>query len=289
MSFSLKRFRRYPAKELATNTGIVGSIMAKLYSAVDVRGSLSNIIADPWTAIRCVVRLPCIYSVGSPPKVSVIIATRNNEKTIECAIKSLVNQDYRNIEMIIVDDASDDGSLQIIRSFAKTDERIKILTNKQRLGIGESRNTGLRVATGKYITFQDGDDYSLPSRISCQVQAFRNETIKLCLCNYVRINDSGEVLELNDRRVMKCIISMMFPREDIIDAVGYFRRTSIGEDSEYYERIKRKFGKSSEKVIFRTLYKAKFNENSSFFSNTVVTQLTSNKIKFEPTNKAVRH
>jgi glycosyltransferase involved in cell wall biosynthesis len=225
--------------------------------------------------------------IAKKEKVSIVVATRNNELTIERSINSLTKQHYKNIEILIIDDASDDNSLQILNSLQKNDSRITVISNTHQLGTGASRNKGLELATGEYITFQDGDDYSLPARISKQVHAFRNKDVKITLCNYVRINNKDQVIELNDRRVMKCIISMMFRRLEVLTNVGYFPDKSIGEDSDYYQMIKSKFGGNFEKVIFRTLYRAEFRIDSSFFSNTIVTKISNKRFFFEPVNDYV--
>jgi glycosyltransferase involved in cell wall biosynthesis len=201
------------------------------------------------------------------PLVSVIVATRNNAATLERSILSVLDQTYRSLEVIVVDDASDDESVLLLRNMANRDSRIRLIENSRRLGTGESRNVAMRLATGKYVTFHDGDDFSEPDRIALQVEALEGSSDKtLCLCNYVRVNSVGASLEVNERRVMKCIISMMFERQTVLDKVGFFLDRSVSEDADYYERIKFAFGKNSEVVLFRLLYRALYRRNSSFFS-----------------------
>jgi glycosyltransferase involved in cell wall biosynthesis len=90
--------------------------------------------------------------------VSIIIPVYNVEKYIGRTIKSLQNQDYNNIEIIVVDDGSPDKSPEIIDSIAQNDCRIKVI-HKENGGVSSARNAGLNIAQGDYVTFVDGDDW----------------------------------------------------------------------------------------------------------------------------------
>jgi len=103
------------------------------------------------------------------PLVSVIIPAYNADKYLGEAIDSILSQTYKNIEVIIIDDASTDGTLKIIREYQLKDERIRLYSNKKNVGIGANRARGIELAKGKYICWQDADDVSLLDRISNQV------------------------------------------------------------------------------------------------------------------------
>ena len=100
------------------------------------------------------------------PKVSVIVPVYNAEKYLERCISSLQNQTLKEIEIILVDDASTDSSGQICNQKASEDGRIKVI-HKINEGAGMARNTALKVATGKYIGFVDSDDYVDREMFSC--------------------------------------------------------------------------------------------------------------------------
>lgn len=93
------------------------------------------------------------------PLVSIIIPIYNVEKYIKACLDSVVNQTMRDVEIICVDDCGTDGSMDIARSYAKQDDRIKIIYNSENLKQGGARNRGLSIATGEYIYFIDADDY----------------------------------------------------------------------------------------------------------------------------------
>ena len=90
--------------------------------------------------------------------VSVVVPIFNTEKYLERAVGSLLNQTYRNIEIILVDDGSNDNSGKICDELQLKDKRIKVI-HKKNAGVSEARNSGIKVASGEYITFVDSDDY----------------------------------------------------------------------------------------------------------------------------------
>jgi len=93
------------------------------------------------------------------PLVSIVVPFYNVEKYIGQCLDSIINQTYRNIEIICVDDCGQDNSIQIVKEYAKKDKRIKIVRHKNNKGLGGARNTGLENAKGKYIFFIDSDDW----------------------------------------------------------------------------------------------------------------------------------
>lgn len=284
-SWSVRRLQRFPAREIANNLGSFGAVATKLYRAIDRNGHLSDFIADPRSATLNLmprrIMIPLLRR-SAGPLVSVIVATRNNAETITASLHSLLLQTHAHIEVIVVDDASDDKSCDLIRELVKEDSRVKLICNNRQRGTGYSRNLGLVAARGDYVTFQDGDDVSLPTRIAAQLGVFSKFQGKiLSVCNYVRVDREGRSLELNDRRVMKCIISMMFPREIVLKRVGFFMDGTVSEDADYYERIKIAFGAKSEVLVFRTLYRALFRKNSSFFDQMKIETVEKGRVLYE--------
>ena len=91
-------------------------------------------------------------------KISVVVPVYNVEDYIENNIKSLLNQTYKNFEIIYIDDGSTDNSLNILNMFKKIDSRIKVI-HQQNSGVSHSRNVGIEYSNGEYITFIDADDF----------------------------------------------------------------------------------------------------------------------------------
>ena len=95
--------------------------------------------------------------MSAGPLISVIIPVYNLADSIESTIKSVINQSYRNLQIIIVNDGSSDGSSEICRAFMKTDHRITVI-DKVNEGLSFARKTGISLATGEYIHHLDGGD-----------------------------------------------------------------------------------------------------------------------------------
>ena len=89
--------------------------------------------------------------------ISVIVPVYNVEKYVEKCVESIINQTYKNIEIILVDDGSTDNSGKIIDNISLKDNRIKVI-HKENGGLSDARNAGLDICNGKYIGFVDSDD-----------------------------------------------------------------------------------------------------------------------------------
>ena len=106
------------------------------------------------------------------PKVSVILPTYNRKTLIGKSVQSILDQTYSDFELIIIDDASTDGTWDIINEFS--DPRIICLKHVENRGGSAARNTGIDAAKGKYIAFQDSDDIWLPEKLAKQMSVFKN-------------------------------------------------------------------------------------------------------------------
>ena len=116
--------------------------------------------------------------------ISIILPTYNNEKTIFYSIQSILNQSYRNFELIIVNDFSTDKTKQIIRSF--NDSRIIYLENEKNIGSTNSVLRGIEKSEGDYIARMDGDDIAIPERLKIQLDYLKeNPHIDLVASNII--------------------------------------------------------------------------------------------------------
>ena len=126
-------------------------------------------------------------------KVSVIIPIYNVEDYLPKCLESVINQTYKNLEIICVDDCSPDNSSQILKEYENKDKRIKIVNRKQNGGLSAARNSGMDVATGEYIYFLDSDDWIDLDYIEKMVQAMEESEAEIVLNTNV-ISHKGEVL-----------------------------------------------------------------------------------------------
>lgn len=97
--------------------------------------------------------------MGMEKLLSIIVPAYNGEKYLEKCITSIIDQSYKNLEIILIDDKSPDLSGEICEKFAMKDDRIKVFHNKENMGIYGTRNKGISIASGDYVTFVDDDDY----------------------------------------------------------------------------------------------------------------------------------
>ncbi len=141
------------------------------------------------------------------PKVSVIVLTYNQVEFVEIAIQSVLEQDYPNIELVVSDDASTDGSREKIVAFKDaTDRGFIALTGEQNVGITANNNRALAACTGTYVAFLGGDDVMLPGKIRKQVEWLEMDSSRT-LCYHdldVFDSDSDKTLYLwSDRYSMR--------------------------------------------------------------------------------------
>lgn len=131
--------------------------------------------------------------MSSSPLVSIIMPCLNCELYISEAILSVINQSYKNIELIIVDDGSTDGTIGIIESFTRIDPRVRFFRNNEaNHGVSIARNIGISESSGKFICFLDSDDYLLPESIMTRVDSFKNSDVKLIYGPYLRLLPNGK-------------------------------------------------------------------------------------------------
>ncbi len=106
-----------------------------------------------------------VTQVSGAIKVSVVLSVYNEAKTIEKAMRSVLQQSFRNIELIVVDDASTDNTLEVVRTIAAVDGRVKIIRHEENLGLSATRRSGWEMAIGDYVQFMDGSDTLNPLAI----------------------------------------------------------------------------------------------------------------------------
>ena len=122
--------------------------------------------------------------------VSIVVPIYNVEKYLDKCIKSIIEQTYSKIEIILVDDGSPDQCGQICDEYAKKDERIKVL-HKKNGGLSDARNAGVRLATGKYLIFVDSDDYVARDLVEKTVSLAEENQCDIVLYDYYYVESDG--------------------------------------------------------------------------------------------------
>ncbi len=127
--------------------------------------------------------------------VSIITPSYNSEKFISETIQSVQNQTYKNWEMLIVDDFSQDKTVEIIKNFSKNDNRISQIALSENLGTGNARNIALKAAKGRYIAFLDSDDLWKPNKLEKQLDFLVKNKLPFTFSFYECINEEGKSLK----------------------------------------------------------------------------------------------
>lgn len=201
--------------------------------------------------------------------ISIVTPTHNCEKYISKTIESILNQTYKDFELIIIDDFSSDGTLQIINSYK--DPRIKIIKNKKNMGAAYCRNKGIELSNGDYIAFLDGDDIWDPLKLEKQLKFMINNNYGFSCTNYYVMNDNIVTKKvISPRR----ITHKKFLRTDYIGCLTVMYKKSIFPDLKIDESIMKRndyalWLKLSEKADCYCLseYLATYNKHSDSISS----------------------
>lgn len=190
--------------------------------------------------------------------ISIIVPVYNAEKYLSRCIESILNQTYKNIQLIIINDGSTDKSLEIIEKYAANDNRI-VLVDKENTGVSDSRNRGLDIATGEYIGFVDADDYVESEMYEILYQEILSDEADICCCGYQqKFADYRYDIAIDEKLVLngtEAIISQ-YLRQDIRNGIfdgnwnKLFKKKCI--ENIRYENIKH-----GEDILFQ--YKAFLN------------------------------
>jgi len=198
----------------------------------------------------------------SNPLVSVVMAVYNGEHYLKPTVESTLNQTFKNFEFVIVNDASNDRTKEIIHSF--NDPRIKLYNNEKNIGQTKSLNAGLNVAKGKYIARIDAGDVSMPNRLQKQVAFIeKNKDITVLGTSAFRYDESGQIIDVVHMprspkgRLQRIFfasplvhISVLMKR-DIIESIGgYNEEYDVLADYELWSNLTKKgYGLSNLKEI----------------------------------------
>lgn len=106
-----------------------------------------------------------------PPAVSVVLPVRNRATLVEAAARTVLNQTWRDLELVVVDGGSTDGTVGVLRRLAASDRRVRLVLQEQADGVAAARNAGAAVARGRWLAFQDSDDAWHPEKLERQMAA----------------------------------------------------------------------------------------------------------------------
>lgn len=176
----------------------------------------------------------------------------NAQKYVGLATESILSQTHKRYEFIIVDDASTDSTLKILKDYRKKDKRIILIRNKKNLGVTKSLNKAIKLVKGKYIVRMDADDWAYPNRFQLQVDLMEHHPDVMVSGSYIEVCDEDLKIKysrkyhLSDESIRKHIFRyspFAHPatiwRADALKKERYDERIEISQDYELYFRIGR--------------------------------------------------
>ena len=196
------------------------------------------------------------------PTISVLLPVYNGQTHLKQAIDSILNQSYQDFELIIVNDGSTDGTLDLIRSYS--DKRI-VLINQKNIGLSGALNRAIKESRGRYLARQDHDDVSLPMRFEEQLRLMEAKSLDFCGCNILMIDEAGNPMQRVDMPntpdlitiTMACTVpfahgSVMMRKAFVAQHSLRYQEWSSAEDYELWSeayRLGAQFG-NVDKVLF---------------------------------------
>lgn len=191
-------------------------------------------------------------------KISIIIPAYNAEKTISKCLDSIINQTYKNLEIIVINDGSTDSTSKIISEYASKDKRIKFIDNKNH-GVSYTRNIGISISTGEYINFVDADDYldidcfekivphlkNNPDFLRYNLniiggKSFNNDLYELCNKSYDFTKDNLEYIYrhfFTDYKKIPCLVMLLLVKKEIANKIKFNEKLTMMEDVDFYLQL----------------------------------------------------
>lgn len=193
--------------------------------------------------------------------ISVVMTTFNTKDYVEAAVRSILEQTHRKLELIVVDDGSTDGTLELLEAMQVADARLRVFSFGVNRGTYWCKNFGITKAKGVAITFMDSDDTSAPSRLAEQYKVLREPGCAVSTCLHERRTLDGELVTVAGRTKRLAYISQMMRRQ-VFDAIGYFDCVRTSADDGMLRRIKVFVGATAHRNVDQVLYHAVVRENS---------------------------
>lgn len=153
----------------------------------------------------------------------------NNEAVIKKTITSVLNQTHTNWELLLINDASLDQTIEIVKSFSESDSRIKLFQHSENKGAAEARNLGTKSATGKYIAFLDADDLWKENKLELQVEVLNDGAADVCFGSYEWMNSKSVPLNKKVQALEQLPYNKLLKANYIGNLTGIYNCESLGK------------------------------------------------------------
>jgi len=189
---------------------------------------------------------PARLPVVEGPLVTVCISCFNADPYVEHAVRSILNQSYRNLELFLFNDRSTDSTLNILRRLEREDKRITVIDNPVNQGTYISRNQAFQRANGVFFTIMDADDFALPDRIALQVRHLQeNSNDKGVLTDWVRMSADGYFhfkSGWGGGYQHEAVATLMLRTQEVRKRIGYWDSVRFAADTEFLFRMRKVYG-----------------------------------------------
>lgn len=207
------------------------------------------------------------------PKVSAILPVYNGEESISISLDSLLKQTYLNFEVVIIDDGSKDGTMEVVEKYTSIDNRFKY-NYQTNGGVSAARNNGLKFSQGEYICFLDSDDFYENSFIEKMVKQIEKESADVCYCGYNIISPRGTAKKRTKFKSGDILVDYILGKASI-QTTGWMIRKSVlekfnikflegvswGEDFEFFCEVLARTKKVTFVKDYLTNYRIGFDDN----------------------------
>jgi hypothetical protein len=181
--------------------------------------------------------------------ISVVMSAYDAAGTIGYAARSVLAQTHGNLELLICDDGSTDGTAEILASLAARDPRVRLFRSKSRQGTYNIRNSMIAEARGRFVTFQDSDDFAFPDRLERQLAFLEQQNAAAVAAQWFRVTRTGEILFSTDHAAARlAVVSLLAPKA-VFERFGPYRPARFGADTEFYEGLRMRLGVDTVKLL----------------------------------------
>ena len=135
--------------------------------------------------------------------ISIIIPYYKKRYYIRQTLQSILKQNYKNFEILLIYDDEDQTDLVLLKKLSKNDKRIKLIVNKKNIGAGMSRNKAIKLSKGNYIAFIDADDIWHRNKLQQQISFMKKNQINLCHTSYYIVNRNNKKIGLREAKELK--------------------------------------------------------------------------------------
>ena len=177
--------------------------------------------------------------------VTVIMAAYRAEASIDHAIASVLAQSHESLELIVVDDASNDATTDCVIAWQSRDARVRLLRRQANGGPYTCRNMALAEAQGRFVTTHDADDWAHPHRLRWQLHALRRHGALGCVTGWVRVAPDGRLGLRDDGTLLHEDLSSFVYDRRLFDALGGFDEVRVSADTEFRSRVLARFGRAA--------------------------------------------